>query len=143
MPHKTPPVARTKLNISRLDHLVLTVADIEASVAFYATVLGMTAVSFADGRRALSFGEQKINLHLHGHEFEPKADHPAPGSADLCFLTEVPLSEVQAHLAACCVTLIEGPVRRTGATGPILSVYFRDPDGNLIEVANRLYPQAD
>lgn len=143
MSPKTSPAARATLKISRLDHLVLTVADIEASIAFYETILGMTAVSFADGRRALSFGAQKINLHPYGREFEPKAGHPTPGSADLCFLTEVPLSEVQAHLAACGVALIEGSVRRTGATGPILSVYFRDPDGNLIEVANRLNLQAD
>lgn len=143
MSPKTSPAAHATLKISRLDHLVLTVADINTSIAFYESILGMTAVSFADGRRALSFGEQKINLHPYGREFEPKAGHPTPGSADLCFLTEVPLSEVQAHLAACGVTLIEGPVRRTGATGPILSVYFRDPDGKLIEVANRLNLQAD
>ncbi len=126
------------MKIDRLDHLVLTVADIEASVAFYERVLGMRAVTFAGGRRALAFGAQKINLHAHGHEFEPKAARPTPGCADLCFLTEVPLAEVQSHLAACGVAVIEGPVRRTGATGPILSVYFRDPDGNLIEVANPL-----
>jgi len=124
------------VKLDRLDHLVLTVADVEATVAFYERVLGMTAVTFAGGRRALAFGEQKINLHPHGREFEPKAAQPTPGSADLCFLTGVPLAEVQAHLAACGVAVIEGPVRRTGATGPILSVYFRDPDGNLIELAN-------
>lgn len=126
------------MKVDRLDHLVLTVADVEASVAFYERVLGMRAVTFAGGRRALAFGAQKINLHPHGREFEPKAARPAPGSADLCFLTEEPLDAVQAHLAACGVTVIEGPVRRTGASGPILSVYFRDPDGNLIEVANPL-----
>lgn len=124
------------MKLDRLDHLVLTVADVEASIAFYERVLGMTAVTFAGGRRALAFGAQKINLHPHGHEFEPKAARPTPGSADLCFITEVPLEAVQAHLAACGVSVIEGPVRRTGATGPILSVYLRDPDGNLIEIAN-------
>jgi catechol 2,3-dioxygenase-like lactoylglutathione lyase family enzyme len=126
------------VKIDRLDHLVLTVADVEATVAFYQRTLGMTAVSFGEGRRALAFGAQKINLHPYVREFEPKAARPTPGSADLCFLTETPLAEVQAHLAACGVDILEGPVRRTGATGPILSVYFRDPDGNLIEVANPL-----
>ncbi len=124
------------MNIDGLDHLVLTVADVEATVAFYRRALGMTAVSFGEGRRALAFGSQKINLHPHGREFEPKAARPTPGSADLCFLTEMPLAEVQAHLTANGIAILEGPVRRTGATGPILSVYFRDPDGNLIEVAN-------
>lgn len=125
------------MKVDRLDHLVLTVADVEATVAFYAQALGMTAVTFAGGRRALAFGDQKINLHPAGREFEPKATRPTPGSADLCFLTDVPLAEVQAHLAGRGIEIVAGPVPRTGATGPILSVYFRDPDGNLIEVANR------
>lgn len=125
------------LKIDSLDHLVLTVADVEASLAFYTRVLGMEAVTFAGGRKALAFGAQKINLHHAGREFEPKAARPTPGSADLCLLTALPLDQVLAHLAAQEVPVIEGPVRRTGATGPILSVYFRDPDGNLIEVANR------
>ena len=116
----------------------LTVKDIDATLAFYAGVLGMEVVTFAGGRKALAFGAQKINLHAHGHEFEPKARHPTPGSADLCFITAVPLDEVVRHLAALGVAVIEGPVRRTGATGPILSVYLRDPDFNLIEIANRL-----
>lgn len=124
------------LQIDRLDHLVLTVADIDATCAFYARALGMTMVEFAGGRKALEFGAQKINLHQSGNEFEPKAQRPTPGSADLCFITATPLPEVQRHLAAAGVTVIEGPVRRTGATGPILSVYFRDPDFNLIEVSN-------
>jgi len=124
------------MKIDSLDHLVLTVRDIEASVSFYSRVLGMEAVSFAGGRRALAFGRQKINLHPCGKEFEPKAGRPTPGSADLCFLTAVPLAEVARHLAACGVGIIEGPVRRTGAAGPILSLYFRDPDLNLIEVSN-------
>ncbi len=126
------------MRIDQLDHLVLTVRDLDATLAFYTRVLGMEAVTFAGGRRALAFGAQKINLHVQGKEFEPKADHPTPGSADLCFLTHVPLEEVQRHLTACGVPVIEGPVQRTGAQGPILSIYVRDPDQNLIEVANRL-----
>ena len=126
------------MRIDQLDHLVLTVRDLDATLAFYTRVLGMEAATFAGGRRALAFGAQKINLHVQGKEFEPKADHPTPGSADLCFLTHVPLEEVQRHLTACGVPVIEGPVQRTGAQGPILSVYVRDPDQNLIEVANRL-----
>lgn len=126
------------MQIDGLDHLVLTVADVEASCAFYSRVLGMAVVTFGQGRKALAFGMQKINLHQSGREFEPKAQRPTPGSADLCFLTSVPLTQVQAHLAACGVSVTEGPVQRTGAQGPILSVYFRDPDLNLIEVSNRL-----
>ena len=121
----------------RLDHLVLTVADIPRTVAFYQRVLGMEPQTFGAGRVALRFGEQKINLHQAGRELEPKATLPTPGSADLCFLTETPLSALTAHLEQCAVEITEGPVPRTGATGPILSLYFRDPDGNLIEVANR------
>ena len=126
------------MRIDSLDHLVLTVADVAASCAFYQRVLGMEVVTFGAGRQALAFGTQKINLHQSGREFEPKAQRPTPGSADLCFLTSVPLAQVQAHLAACGVVVSEGPVQRTGAQGPILSVYFRDPDLNLIEVSNRL-----
>jgi catechol 2,3-dioxygenase-like lactoylglutathione lyase family enzyme len=124
------------MKISNLDHLVLTVKEIDASIAFYSKVLGMEVVTFGDGRKALSFGAQKINLHQHGQEFEPKAANPTPGSADLCFITATPIPEVLKHLGECGVTVIEGPVLRTGATGPILSVYFHDPDMNLIEVAN-------
>jgi catechol 2,3-dioxygenase-like lactoylglutathione lyase family enzyme len=126
------------MKLDSLDHLVLTVHDIDTSVAFYATVLGMDVVTFGAGRKALTFGRQKINLHQHGREFEPKALTPTPGSADLCFLTSVPLAEVSSHLAACGVSVVEGPVQRTGATGPILSVYVRDPDMNLIEISNQL-----
>ncbi|MFN4003922.1 MAG: VOC family protein [Hylemonella sp.] len=126
------------MRIDSLDHLVLTVADIEASCAFYRQVVGMEVITFGQGRKALAFGAQKINLHQAGLEFEPKAHRPTPGSADLCLLTSVPLAQVQDHLAACGVAVIEGPVQRTGAQGPLLSVYFRDPDLNLIEVANRL-----
>lgn len=126
------------MHIDSLDHLVLTVADIDATVAFYTKVLGMGVVTFGAGRRALTFGSQKINLHQQGKEFEPKAERPTPGSADLCFLTRVPLNTVMAHLNGCGVDVIEGPVPRTGAEGPILSVYVRDPDMNLIEIAHRI-----
>jgi len=122
--------------IDRLDHLVLTVADIEATVAFYGRVLGMRRVDFGGGRVALGFGRQKINLHRAGHEFEPRARHPTPGSGDLCLITEAPPEAVLAHLAACGVAVELGPVERSGATGAIRSVYFRDPDDNLIEVAS-------
>ena len=124
------------IKIEHLDHLVLTVKDVDASCTFYNRVLGMQVVTFGTGRKALLFGEQKINLHQFGNEFEPKAAKPMPGSADLCFIAAVPLSEVIAHLIASDVEIIEGPVKRTGARGEILSVYFRDPDMNLIEVAN-------
>jgi catechol 2,3-dioxygenase-like lactoylglutathione lyase family enzyme/CheY-like chemotaxis protein len=129
------------MKISRLDHLVLTVRDIEATCAFYHRVLGMEIVSFSDGRKALLFGAQKINLHQKGNEFEPKAEHPTPGSADLCFIAETPLAQVSAHLRSQEVAILEGPIERTGATGPITSLYFRDPDHNLIEVSNYA-PQA-
>jgi catechol 2,3-dioxygenase-like lactoylglutathione lyase family enzyme len=125
--------------IDFLDHLVLTVRDIEATCDFYTRVLGMHVVTFGDGRKALQFGQQKMNLHEYGNEFEPKAQHPTPGSADLCFLTMIPLAQVIAHLQAHNVTIIEGPVSRTGARGALLSVYVRDPDGNLIEIANASY----
>ena len=126
------------MNISHLDHLVLTVADIEAAVDFYTRVLGMQAVTFGEGRKALTFGNQKINLHQVGREFEPKAKRPTPGSADLCFIVATPLDRVIAHLEAQGVAIVEGPVQRTGATGPIRSVYLRDPDQNLIELSNPL-----
>jgi len=126
------------IDVDRLDHLVLTVADVEKSCAFYSRVLGMNAVVFGGGRKALAFGRRKINLHAYGNEFEPKADRPTPGSADLCFITDVPLTEVVVHWNAEGVAIVEGPVERTGATGPILSIYFRDPDRNLIEVSNAL-----
>ena len=126
------------MKIDALDHLVLTVANIDASCAFYERVLGMRTITFGQGRKALAFGVQKINLHQQGHEFEPKAERPTPGSADLCFLTGSPLAQVIDHLQACGVPVLEGPVSRTGARGPIMSVYFRDPDRNLIEVSN--YP---
>lgn len=123
------------MRIDRLDHLVLTVRDIAATCDFYARVLGMEVVTFGEGRKALAFGQQKFNLHEAGREFEPKAQRPTPGSADLCLIADGPLEDVIAHLRACGVAVLEGPVRRTGAVGPILSVYFRDPDQNLIEVS--------
>ena len=124
------------MRIDRIDHVVLTVADLDATVDFYTRVLGMEAVTFGAGRRALAFGHSKINLHLAAHEFEPKAGHPVPGSADLCLITLDPLDQVTAELAAHGVPVELGPVERTGATGELLSVYFRDPDQNLIEVSN-------
>jgi catechol 2,3-dioxygenase-like lactoylglutathione lyase family enzyme len=127
------------MKIDRIDHFVLTVADVQASCDFYARVLGMEPVSF-DGRRALAFGRHKINLHPAGHEFEPKAARPAPGSGDFCLITDVPIADVVRHLEAESVTIEVGPVARTGAEGPIVSVYFRDPDGNLVEVANSELP---
>jgi catechol 2,3-dioxygenase-like lactoylglutathione lyase family enzyme len=125
------------LQIRSLDHLVLTVADVQSTCAFYTRVLGIREVVFGGGRHALVFGDQKINLHQHEAEFEPKALRPTPGSADFCLLTETPFKEVVRHLSDCGVPALEGPVERTGATGPITSVYLRDPDGNLIELANR------
>lgn len=124
------------MRIARIDHFVLTVASIEATCAFYRGVLGMEVVTFAGGRRALSFGAQKINLHEVGREFEPKAARPTAGSGDFCLIADTPLEEVIAHLQARGIAIEEGPVSRTGATGPIRSVYFRDPDDNLVEVAN-------
>jgi catechol 2,3-dioxygenase-like lactoylglutathione lyase family enzyme len=124
------------MNIDRLDHLVLTVKDIEATCSFYSRVLGMAVVTFGAGRKALAFGSQKINLHEQGKEFEPKARRPTPGSADLCFITDTPLQDFIEHLRSCGAAILEGPVGRTGATGAIVSVYLRDPDMNLVEVSN-------
>jgi catechol 2,3-dioxygenase-like lactoylglutathione lyase family enzyme len=122
------------VRIEGIDHLVLTVADVDRTVSFYARVLGMEPVTFGAGRRALRFGHHKLNLHQAGRELEPKARQPTPGSADLCLITTTPLDRVLDHLRAHGVPVEEGPVARTGATGPITSVYFRDPDGNLVEV---------
>ena len=121
--------------IERLDHLVLTTAHGADCVHFYCTVLGMTLQTFGEGRKAFVFNGQKINLHIQGHEFEPKALHPMPGALDLCFIASVPLAQVQQHLAEHGVAIECGPVQRTGARGPILSVYVRDPDHNLIEIS--------
>ena len=126
--------------ITSLDHLVLTVRDLEATVRFYCDGLGMEARRFGPNqeRVALHYGSQKINLHELGKEFEPKADLPTPGSADLCFLTDQPVAELKTKLEAAGLTIVEGPVARTGAVSPILSIYLRDPDANLIEIANEL-----
>lgn len=126
--------------IDHLDHLVLTTAHEDECVRFYTAVLGMRLESFAAGtppveRRALRFGSQKINLHVKGREFEPKAHTPVPGALDLCFIAAIPLDEVIARLARLGVPVIEGPVLRTGATGRLRSVYVRDPDLNLIEIS--------
>ena len=126
------------MEVEALDHIVLTVKDIGATVDFYARILGMEIISFGEGRKALRFGQQKMNLHEYGAEFEPKAQNPLPGSADLCFITQQPLEEVISHLSQCGVSVLEGPIKRTGAIGCIISVYFRDPDANLIEVSNYL-----
>lgn len=128
--------------LSSLDHLVLTVNDIDVTIVFYRDVLGMQAEKFApvDGstRWALKFGAQKINLHVAGAEFEPKAAYVQSGSADLCFLSDVPVADWLTHLKVRNVAVEDGPVRRTGATGPILSLYVRDPDGNLLEISNHV-----
>ncbi|KIL45084.1 VOC family protein [Jeotgalibacillus soli] len=124
------------LKISQLDHFVLTVKNISKTCDFYHRVLGMKVITFGEGRKALQFGQQKINLHEAGREFEPKAKLPTSGSADLCFISDVDLSDVMSHLKDNDVPVEEGPVERTGALGPIKSVYIRDPDGNLIEISN-------
>jgi catechol 2,3-dioxygenase-like lactoylglutathione lyase family enzyme len=121
--------------IDHLDHLVLTTAHEEDCVRFYVELLGMSLETFGDGRKAFRFGNQKINLHRKGHEFEPKAEVPMPGALDLCFIAAVPLDEVIARLNEKQVPIIEGPVMRTGATSRIRSVYVRDPDLNLIEIS--------
>ena len=126
------------MRIDRLDHLVLTVASIEATVEFYTRVLGMDVVTFGPGRTALTFGTSKINLHQAGQEFEPKALRPTPGSADVCLIVDEDIAEVMAQLATAGVSVEAGPVERTGATGPIVSCYLRDPDHNLIELSNYL-----
>lgn len=123
------------ISLERLDHLVLTVADIDRTIDFYSRVLGMEPVTFGAGLRALHFGPHKINLHQAGSELEPKAAQPSPGSADMCLISSTPIKEVTQHLARCGVPIEEGPVAQIGAQGPMTSVYFRDPDGNLIEVS--------
>ena len=121
-----------------MDHVVLTVSDVDRTLAFYQRVLGMTAVSFGEGRRGLAFGDQKLNLHQAGREFEPKALQPTPGAIDLCFTTDVPLDDVAAHLRSQSVVIEHGPVDKVGARSALRSLYFRDPDGNLIEVSNEV-----
>ncbi len=123
------------IRVARLDHLVLTVASIEASLAFYAGVLGLEVVTFGAGRKALRFGAQQINLHQADGTFEPKATHPLPGSADLCFIVETEIADVATHLLAHGIATELGPVPREGASGSFLSLYLRDPDGNLVELS--------
>jgi catechol 2,3-dioxygenase-like lactoylglutathione lyase family enzyme len=124
------------VTISHLDHFVLTVADIDRTVDFYRRVLGMTPVLFDEGLHALKFGDSKINLHRAGQELLPNAARATPGSADVCLVAATPLDQVIAHLHAEGVVIVEGPVGQTGAVGPMTSVYFRDPDGNLVEISN-------
>lgn len=126
------------MRISHLDHLVLTVASIEATCRFYSEVLGMRVVTFGEGRTALCFGNQKLNLHQAGRELEPRAAHPKPGSADLCFIVEGSLEALRAYLQSLGVAMLDEAPQRSGAMGPIQSVYLRDPDGNLIELS--IYP---
>ncbi len=123
--------------IDHLDHIVLTTARTEQCIDFYTRVLGMKFERFGQDRMALKFGNQKINLHEKGREFEPKATVALPGTLDICIISAVPLKDVIARLAACNVPIIEGPVMKTGAQGPIRSVYVRDPDGNLIEISEQ------
>ena len=127
------------MRVSKLDHLVLTVASIDATVRFYTQVLGMAAVTFGSGRTALTFGTSKINLHEAGREFEPKALRPTPGSADLCFIVNDDIRELITELTGAGIAIEEGPVERTGAAGPIVSCYLRDPDQNLIELSNYMH----
>ncbi|QDF27522.1 VOC family protein [Halarcobacter anaerophilus] len=125
--------------IKAIDHLVLTVKDIEKTVEFYTSVLGMEKEIFQEHRVALKFGHQKINLHQLNSEFEPKALNVKEGSADLCFVTDTSIVEFKKHIESFGIEIIEGPVERTGAIGKINSIYIRDPDGNLIEVSNYIY----
>lgn len=123
------------MRVVRLDHLVLTVTDIKKTCDFYSQILGMEVVTFESGRKALAFGVQKINLHQAGKEFEPKADKPTVGSVDLCFIVESPLADVIGHMKRSGIAIEYGPVRNTGAVGLMESIYIRDPDGNLVEIA--------
>lgn len=132
----TVPSSRAAVVLDRLDHVVLTVADIDKTCEFYARAVGMQIQTFGAGRKALVFGRQKFNLHQLGHEFNPKAKRPTPGAIDLCLIAVTPVEAVIAHLKSVGVAIEEGPVMRTGAMGPIKSVYFRDPDDNLIEISN-------
>ncbi|XPV68597.1 MAG: VOC family protein [Halarcobacter sp.] len=125
--------------VKTIDHLVLTVKDIDETVAFYTAVLGMKKEVFKENRVALKFGHQKINLHKLGSEFEPKATNVKEGSADLCFISDVSVVEFKKHIESFSIEVIEGPVKRTGALGQINSIYLRDPDGNLIEISNYIY----
>ncbi|MGB3750386.1 MAG: VOC family protein [Arcobacteraceae bacterium] len=124
------------MKIISIDHIVLTVKDINITIQFYENIMNMGKEEFGDGRVALKFGNQKINLHEYKNEFEPKATIPLAGSENLCFITETKLEEAISHVKSKGIDILEGPIKRTGAVGPILSFYFRDPDGNLIEISN-------
>lgn len=126
------------MKVKRLDHLVLTVKNITDTCHFYTSVLGMEEITFAEGRKALTFGDQKITVHEYGKKFEPNALKPTPGSADLCFITDTPITDVTKHLGQLNIPIMKGPVIRTGAKGIIISVYVQDPDANLIEISNYL-----
>ena len=128
------------MKIDSIDHVVFTVKDINATCEFYSKVLGMETVTFGEGRKALAFGSQKINLQQLGRESTLIAEKPTPGSADICFVTSMPISEIIADLNSCGVRLVGGPVERNGARGLMMSVYFRDPDLNLVEVSNYAIP---
>lgn len=127
------------MKVERIDHVVLSVADVDRTIAFYESALGMRAVTFGDGRRALAFGDQKLNLHQSGSEFTPHANAPVPGAVDICFTTTTPLDDVIAHLRSIDVAMELGPVPKTGARAALRSIYLRDPDGNLIEIANEVH----
>ena len=131
-------ITRTEMTmkIDAIDHVVLTVRDLDRTCEFYQSVLGFEVVTFGAGRRGLRFAQQKLNLHVHGKEFEPKAQHPTPGSVDLCFITSTPLDDVRRELGEKKIPIEVGPIERVGAVGTLLSVYVRDPDQNLIEIAN-------
>ena len=134
--YKKKRTSKEDISMTNIDHIVLTVKDVQRTCAFYTDVLGMEVIEFGNGRRALRFGRQKINLHEYGKELEPKASNAAPGTADICLITETPLSVFIRHLKRKGIDIIEGPIERTGAVGKIESIYIRDPDGNLVEVAN-------
>lgn len=126
------------MHINSIDHLVLTVFDIEETCRFYEHVLGADVLLFASGRRALRLGGQKINLHASGHEISPYAMHPTVGSGDFCLLTDVPIELVMEHMKLHRVPIVLGPIEREGAVSRLVSIYIRDPDGNLVEVANQV-----
>ncbi len=134
--YKEKGVSRGDISVKNVDHIVLTVTNLQRTCKFYSDVLGMEVIEFGNGRRALKFGRQKINLHEYGKELEPKASNAVPGTADICLITETPLSIFIDHLERKGIDIIEGPIGRTGAVGKIESIYIRDPDGNLVEVAN-------
>jgi catechol 2,3-dioxygenase-like lactoylglutathione lyase family enzyme len=123
------------MHLTGIDHFVLTVEDVEATCAFYSDHLGADVVTFGKGRTALRFGDQKVNLHPAGNEYEPKATRPTPGAGDFCVTTDIPIERVERELRDASIEIVEGPVERTGALGPMTSVYVRDPDGNLVEIA--------